>query len=90
MPSVENINNKSYKISRPFNVVIKKSNPLIENFLAYSINAKAIIEKSGYIATKTKKFVSKKPKGKLVIAGSSSITPLMEKLLKSIKVSIQM
>ena len=70
MPSVENINNKSYKISRPFNVVIKKSNPLIEDFLAYSINAKAIIEKSGYIATKTKKFVSKKPKGKLVIAGS--------------------
>lgn len=85
MPSVENINNKSYKISRPFNVVIKKSNPLIEDFLAYSINAKAIIEKSGYIATKTKKFVSKKPKGKLVIAGSSSITPLMEKLVESYK-----
>ncbi len=85
MPSVANINNKSYKISRPFNVVVKKSNPLIEDFLGYSINAKNIIEKAGYIATKSQNFTSKKPQGKLVIAGSSSITPLMEKLVESYK-----
>lgn len=84
-PSVENINNKKYKISRPFNIVIKKSSPLIEDFLGYSVNAKEIIEKSGYIATKSQKFTSKKPVGKLVIAGSSSITPLMEKLVESYK-----
>lgn len=84
-PNVANINKKKYKISRPFNVVIKKSNPLIEDFLGYSINAKEIIEKSGYIATKSQKFISKKPEGKLVIAGSSSIAPLMEKLVESYK-----
>lgn len=84
-PSVANINNKSYKISRPFNVVVKKNTPLIEDFLEYSINAKAIIEKTGYIATQSKSFTSKKPQGKLVIAGSSSITPLMEKLIESYK-----
>lgn len=84
-PNVANINKKKYKISRPFNVVIKKSNPLIEDFLGYSINAKEIIEKSGYIATKSQKFTSKKPEGKLVIAGSSSIAPLMEKLVESYK-----
>ena len=84
-PSVENINNKSYKISRPFNVVIKDSNPLIEDFLGYAVNAKAVIEKAGYIATKNAKFNSKKPSGKLIIAGSSSITPLMEKLVESYK-----
>lgn len=84
-PSVDNINKKAYKISRPFNVVIKKSNPLIEDFLGYSVNAKDIIEKNGYINVKSEKFVSKKPKGKIVIAGSSSVTPLMEKIVESYK-----
>lgn len=84
-PNIENINNKSYKISRPFNIITKDTNPLIEDFLSYSISAKEVIEKAGYIATKSTKFSSKKPSGKIVIAGSSSITPLMEKLVESYK-----
>lgn len=86
-PSVENINNGSYKISRPFNVVTKTTNPLIEDFLKYSTstNAKGIVEKAGYIAVAKENFTSKKPSGKLVIAGSSSVTPLMEKLVESYK-----
>lgn len=85
MPSVANINNKSYAIFRPFNVVVKKKTALIDDFLSYtqSQNALAIIEKAGYIAVSKKEFSSKKPKGKLVIAGSSSVTPLMEKLKES-------
>lgn len=81
-PSVANINNKSYTIFRPFNVVVKNKTPLAEDFLNYagSQNALTIIEKAGYIAVSKNAFSSKKPKGKLVIAGSSSITPLMEKL----------
>lgn len=81
-PSVENITSKKYSISRPFNVVFTKSNPLIEDFLSYATSkeAKAVITKAGYIALEDKSFTSKKPKGKIVIAGSSSITPLMEKL----------
>ena len=81
-PSVANINNKSYQIFRPFNVVVKNKTPLIEDFLSYahSQNAFAIIQKAGYIGVGKKEFSSKKPKGKLVIAGSSSVTPLMEKL----------
>lgn len=87
-PSVENINNGSYKILRPFNVVTKTTNPLIEDFLKYSTstNAKGIVEKAGYIAVAKENFVSKKPSGKLAIAGSSSVTPLMEKLVESYKV----
>ena len=86
-PSVENINNKSYKISRPFNVVTKegKDSVLATDFLGYAVNAKAVIEKAGYIANKDSKFSSKKPSGKLVIAGSSSVTPLMEKIAESYK-----
>ena len=81
-PSVANINNKSYTIFRPFNVVVKNKTPLAEDFLSYagSQNALAIIEKAGYIAVGKNAFSSNKPKGKLVIAGSSSVTPLMEKL----------
>ena len=81
-PSVANINNKSYTIFRPFNVVTKTRTPLAEDFLSYagSQNALAIIQKAGYIAVGKNSFSSKKPKGKLVIAGSSSVTPLMEKL----------
>ncbi|WP_258865594.1 substrate-binding domain-containing protein [Helicobacter sp. MIT 99-5507] len=52
--------------------------------MSYSISAKEVIEKAGYIATKSTKFSSKKS-GKIVIAGSSSITPLMEKLVESYK-----
>lgn len=81
-PSVANINNKSYTIFRPFNVVVKNKTPLAEDFLSYasSQNALAIIEKAGYIAVSKNAFSSKKPRGKLIIAGSSSVTPLMEKL----------
>lgn len=81
-PSVANINSKKYTIFRPFNVVTKTKTPLAEDFLNYasSQNALAIIEKAGYIAVSKNAFSSKKPKGKLVIAGSSSVTPLMEKL----------
>lgn len=81
-PSVANINNKSYTIFRPFNVVTKTKTPLAEDFLSYagSQNAVAIIQKAGYIAVSKNAFSSKKPKGKLIIAGSSSVTPLMEKL----------
>ncbi|RAX56521.1 phosphate ABC transporter substrate-binding protein [Helicobacter monodelphidis] len=84
-PSVENINKKSYKVSRPFNIVTNKVSPLAEDFLKYTFSAKQVIEKAGYIATKQDSFESKKPEGKLVIAGSSSITPLMEKLSESYK-----
>lgn len=81
-PSVENINKKTYTIYRPFNIVTNKSNALMEDFLAYvkSKDSKAVIEKTGYIAVGDESFTSKKPSGKLVIAGSSSVTPLMEKL----------
>ena len=85
IPSVENITNKSYTIFRNFNVVTKLSNPLIEDFLAYtvSLEAKPIIQKAGYISVSKGNFKSKNPRGKLIIAGSSSVTPLMEKLKES-------
>lgn len=84
-PSVQNINNKTYGISRPFNVVTKAMNPVIEDFLKYALSkeAKGIVEKTGYISVAKDSYVSTKPSGKIIVAGSSSVTPLMEKLKES-------
>lgn len=84
-PSVANVNNKTYKVSRPFNVVVKEENALITDFLDYAVNAKDVIEKAGYIPNKPAKFTSKKPSGKLRVVGSSSVTPLMQKIAESYK-----
>ncbi len=86
-PSVENINNKTYTVFRPFNLAISSDNELVNDFLDYtsSNQAKSIIQKAGYIALYDNEFSSKKPSGKIVVAGSSSITPLMEKLKESYK-----
>lgn len=94
-PSVENIKSKKYTISRPFNVVTKKkfvgdnimTATLVRDFLNFSKNNIAVIEKAGYIPLDSKKpkngAGNNNLKGKIVIAGSSSITPLMEKLKES-------
>ena len=86
-PSVENINNKTYSVYRPFNLAISSDNELVNDFLAYigSNLSKNIIQKAGYIAIYDNEFSSAKPSGKIVVAGSSSITPLMEKLKENYK-----
>lgn len=86
-PSVENVNNKSYTVFRPFNLAVSSNNELVNDFLAYigSNLSKNIIQKAGYIAIYDNEFSSAKPNGKIVVAGSSSITPLMEKLKEGYK-----
>ncbi|KAA6225105.1 MULTISPECIES: substrate-binding domain-containing protein [unclassified Campylobacter] len=81
-PSVANIKNKEYTIARPFNVVTIKENALINDFLNFtnSLQAQEIITKAGYIPYESKEYTLTKPSGKIVIAGSSSISPLIEKL----------
>lgn len=81
-PSVENIINKKYTISRPFLVITSKPNDLTEDFLAFatSQHTKDLIIKAGYIPAESKSYKPKNPAGKLVIAGSSSVTPLVEKI----------
>ncbi|WP_086249098.1 substrate-binding domain-containing protein [Campylobacter vicugnae] len=86
-PSVENVNNKSYTVFRPFNLAVSSNNELVNDFLAYigSNLSKNIIQKAGYIAIYDNEFSSAKSSGKIVVAGSSSITPLMEKLKEGYK-----
>lgn len=77
-----NVKSKKYPVSRPFNVVTLKDNALADDFLnfATSKEAQSIVAKAGYIPIGAKSFKPKNPEGKIVVAGSSSVTPLMEKL----------
>lgn len=83
-PSVTNIKDGSYKISRPFNIVTAKTpSPVAKDFIEFilSSNGQAIVEKNSYISVSTaKEFQGTKPSGKISIAGSSSVTPVMQKL----------
>lgn len=80
--NLENLKNGSYKISRPFNIATLKNSDLSDDFLAFldSKTASKITTDLKYISLNEKDYISKKPSGKLVIQGSSSISPLMQKL----------
>ncbi|MEA4823033.1 MAG: substrate-binding domain-containing protein [Clostridiaceae bacterium] len=83
-PTVDNVKNGSYKIARPFNIATKgELSALAADFIAYilSSDGQAIVAANSYIPMDTTgAYGGEKPSGKLVIAGSSSVTPLMEKL----------
>lgn len=83
-PTAENINNGSYTIARPFNIATKGDvSEITQDFINYILSAdgQAIIEDNGYIkASDAAAFESNGATGKIVIAGSSSVTPVMEKL----------
>ena len=83
-PTAENINNGSYTIARPFNIATKGDvSEITQDFINYILSAdgQAIIEDNGYIkASYAAAFESNGATGKIVIAGSSSVTPVMEKL----------
>jgi phosphate transport system substrate-binding protein len=83
--SVDNINNGSYTISRPFLIAVKgELSPAAQDFADYIMSAdgQAVIESNGYIKVNAgaAPFASASPAGKVIVAGSSSVTPVMEKL----------
>ena len=85
--SAANVKNGSYKIARPFNIVLKKDNTVANvaanDFVKYimSKEGQTVISKAGYIGNdKAADYVAANVKGKVVVAGSSSVTPAMEKL----------
>lgn len=101
-PSVSTIKNGTYKISRPFNIITKETG-LSENasdFIRFilSSDGQAIVEANGYIsAVQNPAYIATGKKGKITVAGSSSVTPVMEKLAEAyeklnpeIKIEVQM
>lgn len=82
--SAENVENGSYKGSRPFNIVTKDGlSADAQDFMDYisSTDGQQVVSDDGYIAIKdTKAYEGSCGGEKVVVAGSSSVTPLMEKL----------
>ena len=82
--SAENVENGSYKVSRPFNIVTKDGLSVdAQDFMDYilSTDGQQVVSDDGYIAIKdTKAYEGSCSGEKVVVAGSSSVTPLMEKL----------
>lgn len=87
--AVANINNGSYKISRPFNIAVKEGlSPVSQDFVNFIVSdeGQKIIAANKYIKIQnTKAYSSNKASGKVVVAGSSSVSPVMEKLIEAYK-----
>ena len=83
--SAENVANDTYKVSRPFNIITTdKLSDAAQDFENYIMSAdgQQIVEDNGYIkvADDAKAYEQSDAEGKVVVAGSSSVTPVMEKL----------
>lgn len=83
-PTVDNIKNDTYKIARPFNIATKAEiSETAQDFIDYIMSAdgQKVVEDNGYIAVSdAAAYSGSKPSGKIVVAGSSSVSPVMEKL----------
>lgn len=80
-----NVANGSYKIARPFNIAYQGSlSEVAQDFVDFILSAdgQAVIEAEGYIAADAAAaaYAGSKPAGSVTISGSSSVTPVMEKL----------
>ncbi len=83
--TAENVKNGTYKVSRPFNVAYKADSisQVAKDFLTFimSVEGQAIITEEGYISVDaTENYTASKLGGKVVLAGSTSVSPVMEVL----------
>ena len=80
----DNIKDGSYKVARPFNIATKEEvSEVTQDFIDYILSEEGqeIVSDNGYISLDdVKPYAGSKPEGKIVVAGSSSISPVMEKL----------
>lgn len=82
--TADNIKSGTYKVSRPFNIVTKDGlSEVAQDFIAFILSAdgQKVVEDNSYISEgNTGAYAGTKPAGKIVVSGSSSVTPVMEKL----------
>lgn len=81
--TVDNIKSGDYKIARPFNIATKDDiSDVAKDFITFIMSAdgQAVIADNGYISSEGEAYESTKQSGKITVAGSSSVTPVMEKL----------
>ena len=85
--TAEAIEDGSYKVVRPFNIVTTAEvSDAAADFISYimSTEGQAVVADNGYIPIKdVEAYAATDAEGKVVVAGSSSVTPVMEKLAES-------
>lgn len=82
--AADNVKSGEYKVARPFNIATKgDTTGAASDFIKFILSAdgQAVVEKNGYISEgNTGAYKASGQKGKITIGGSSSVTPVMEKL----------
>ncbi len=82
--TADNIKNGTYKVSRPFNIVTKEGlSEVAQDFIAFILSdeGQAVVEENNYISeSSTGPYAGTSPAGSITVSGSSSVTPVMEKL----------
>lgn len=83
--TAENVANDTYKVARPFNIITgAEVSETAQDFINYIMSAdgQQIVEDNGYIKADAEApaYEAAGVSGKVVVAGSSSVTPVMEKL----------
>ena len=90
--SAETVKDGSYVLARPFNIVTNgdAADPVAVDFIAYCLSkdGQALATDKGYIGedgADGADYTSAQPAGKITVGGSSSVSPLMEKLIEAYK-----
>lgn len=82
--TVENIKAGTYSLARPFNIAVKEGlSDVAQDFVSFILSAEgqAVIAENKYIPLDdAPAYAGKQVAGKIVVAGSSSVTPVMQKL----------
>lgn len=85
--TAENVKSGDYVISRPFNIAYKgELSEVAQDFVDYilSSDGQKVVADEGYVSvTENAAYSGKKPEGKISVAGSSSVSPVMEKLAEA-------
>lgn len=86
--TAEHVKDGSYVVSRPFNIAVKEEldNAVAEDFINFILSAEGqeIVADNGYITIDgAEAFEGTNPEGKAVVGGSSSVSPVMEKLIEA-------
>ena len=82
----ENVKNGTYAVSRPFNIAVKEGlSDTAKDFIAWILSAEGqqIVTDNHYVALEAAAYTAAPVAGKIVVGGSSSVGPLMEKLAEA-------
>ena len=87
--TVDDIKDGTYKIARPFNIVTTgEVADVAQDFInfIFSEEGQKVVEDNGYISQGNQgAYTASGKSGKVTVAGSSSVTPVMEKLAEAYK-----